>query len=320
MPTMNSEHAVVLGFASNLGAEQFTPFLESLRRTSFAGRTCVFVSNMAPADVDVIARSADQVIDVDVDHPPAAPPWSVAALRRLKDTRGLRRFYDRGYGLVGRAVHAHAGSAIARDLEFRLQGVQALRYQHYLEYVEADPTIAAVMISDLRDVLFQGDPFAAELDGLEVFLEEPHVRTDTEAFNSRWLLDLYGDQGLARIAGSVVSCSGVTIGRREPMLQYLRLMAAEVDRQVIPLGPHDQGIHNWLLHTGRLPFATIVANGAGRVLTMGAQRVVYLSPGGEVLNPDASRPAVLHQYDRHPRLSERLRAELGSGEAGQPGT
>jgi hypothetical protein len=90
------------------------------------------------------------------------------------------------------------------------------------------------------------------------------------------------------------------------MLGYLRAMVREVGRHVIPLGPHDQAIHNWLLYTGQLPGATIVANGTGRVQTMGAQREVYLSPDGTVLNPDGTRPAVIHQYDRHVGLAERL--------------
>jgi hypothetical protein len=305
-----SEQPVILGFSSGMAARYVTPFLESLRRTEFSGRVCVFVCQTSAEDVAAITRLADRVITVDDDYPPLAPRWAVAGLKRMKVTRGLRRHFGRAYGVVVRRLHAAPGSAMARDLEYQLQGIQALRYRHYLQFLEGEPEVDHVMISDLRDVVFQDDPFAGDVGALEVYLEEPHVRVSTPGFNSTWIRDLYGAEGLRDLGDAVVSCSGVTIGAREPMMTYLRAMADELDRHVIPLGPHDQGVHNWLLYNGRLPDATPIANGTGRVLTMGAQNEIYLSPAGGVVKADGTRPAVLHQYDRHVGLAERLRSEL----------
>jgi hypothetical protein len=164
------------------------------------------------------------------------------------------------------------------------------------------------MLSDLRDVIFQRDPFVEPLPPLEVFLEEPEVTFAIEGFNRQWIDDLYGEAGLLRLGAGVVSCSGVTFGTREGMERYLVAMADEVRAHLPPLGAHDQAIHNWLLATGRLPEATSVPNGHGRVLTMGAQRHIEVADDGTVLNHDGTVPAVLHQYDRHVDLAPTLLA------------
>ena len=307
-----SRNSVVLGSASNLPASQFEPFLRSLRETSFEGLVVIFVSRMRDEDVASLADLADQVICVDDRYPPIVPNIVVGALDRVRLTRGARRFYPAAYRMVGTALRADPGSARAIDLEYRLQGIQALRYGHYLEFLRAHPSIDQVMISDLRDVVFQEDPFAADVDGLEVFLEEPHVRTTSEGFNRRWLVDLYGDEGLESLGDEVISCSGVTFGTHAAMIGYLMAMVREVAKHTIPLGPHDQGVHNWLLYTGQLPGASSIRNGAGRVQTMGAQAEVLVDSGGRVLNPDGTRPAVLHQYDRHGSLAAVLLERFSS--------
>ncbi len=309
---MSSARGLVIGFASNLPAEpHFLPFLRSLRLSGYEGRVCVFVSNVSAPDQQTLGQIADDVVAVDDEYPALAPRWSTDLLGRLKVTRGPRRFYPRAYRALGSILRARQAPAVSIDLEFRLQGVQALRYGHYLDYLEQHPEVDKIMISDLRDVLFQADPLSSEVAGLEVFLEEPHVRFDAPGFNRSWIKDLYGTRGLRRLGDAVVSCSGVTVGRRDPMLRYLAAMAGEVGRHTdVPLGPHDQAIHNWLLYTGALPNATVVPNGQGRTLTMGAQREVYLRPDGMVVRQDGTIAPVLHQYDRHSALASRLVAAV----------
>jgi hypothetical protein len=303
--------ALVMGSASNLHAGHFTPFLRSFEACGTAARVCVFVTRMEPGDVARLGELADEVIALDDSYPTVVPGWVVGGLRWVKTTRGLRRFYPAMCRFAARCLRAGPGSRRWRDLEYRLEGVQSLRYQHYLEHLLANPDVELVMISDLRDVVFQGDPFAGQLADLEVFLEEEHVRCSTPGFNSRWLRDLYGEEGLAALGDAVVSCSGVTIGSRDGMVGYLRAMVAEVGRHQVPLGAHDQGMHNWLLRTNQLGNVTVVANGTGRVQTMGEQREIYLDLDGRVLNPDGSVPPVIHQYDRHAGLAARLFARLG---------
>src|SRR4029079_15456105 len=96
--------------------------------------------------------------------------------------------------------------------EYQLGGMQALRYGHYYDLLHRfAPDADQILLTDLRDVLFQADPFAAPLSGLEVFLEDSSMRVGEDTHNRRWIRNLYGEDVVKRIGGCVVSCSGTVI-------------------------------------------------------------------------------------------------------------
>jgi hypothetical protein len=233
------------------------------------------------------------------------PPTSLVRVAKLaRRWRSHWTLYQRVFealALVGAPARYRDRLA---NFEFALEGMQALRYEIYGEILgNRKPAPSQIMVTDLRDVLFQADPFSRPVDGLEVFLEEPVQRLGSDRHNRRWLHDLYETSGIERIANEVVSCSGTVIGDRDAVLRYLDAMAREITRVQgrwrRPLGSHDQAVHNWLLYTAQLGSPRIVANGSGRVLTMGAMTNLRHGDAGELLNGDGSVPAVLHQYDRH---------------------
>jgi hypothetical protein len=295
-----------MGSASHLPARAFAPFFESLRATGFQGKTCVFVSRLTAPDREDVGALVDELVDIDDGYPHSAPSAVTGALKRFKRTRGLRKHYRTACHFSERCLRTAAGSEQAHYLEFQLEGLQSLRYRHYLEYLRASPQYDQVMIADLRDVLFQADPFATDVQGLEVFLEDDTETFARPGFNRSWIIDLYGIDAVENMQDLVASCSGVTFGDRAHMLDYLAKMSVEVDRHLPPLGPHDQAVHNWLLYNRSFADAQIVRNGSGRVLTMGLKRDITRSGAGVVMNDDDSTPAVLHQYDRHPALAREL--------------
>lgn len=307
---MSSPRCLVIGSATTLDASLFLPFFRSLAATGYAGKTCLFVANLSPKSRAQLAAVVDEIVDVEQRFPPIAPEWVVKALRSAKRTNGTRRHFPTLCRTACRVWSAAPGGPFADDLEFRLMGMQSPRYSVYLEYLDRHVEFEQVMIADVRDVLFQRDPFAEPVKGLEVFLEEPHVTFSVDGFNRRWVDDLYGDDGLRLLAGRVVSCSGVTVGDASSMRRYLAAMADEVARHLPPLGPRDQAIHNWLLGRGLVEPARAVPNGHGRVLTMGAQDDIDLGDDDTVLNHDGTVPAVLHQYDRHVALVPLLLARF----------
>ena len=80
---------------------------------------------------------------------------------------------------------------------------------------------------------------------------------------------------------------------------------AELKRQFDGM---DQGIHNYVLHKGRVPNVQTHGNEDGPVLT------VAMMPGEEVrrLVFERAEPAkVVHQHDRHPDVRDELEARLG---------
>lgn len=180
--------------------------------------------------------------------------------------------------------------------------VNAYRYFLYREYLK-EHDCENVMIADMRDVIFQSDPFSAvEHDGrLHVFHES--VLFGNDMFNDGWVEKMYGANRLEILRGCPVSCSGVTLGPRAVMLDYLEKMCEEIGRlflaELLPRPPFfagfDQGIHNVLVHNN--PTVKHHDNGDGVLTLLKVRGGLRLHDWQAAM--DGMRPAaVLHQYDR----------------------
>ena len=306
--------SLVLGFAASLDADSFRPFVNSLRATGFRGKFGLITAKCSPEQRRQLAALADIHWDVDAEFlGQNATTWATPALRRMRNTRGARRAYPLAFQALARVGPERTVQARWERLEYEMEGLQSLRYRLYHEFLQTyAPDADLILLSDLRDVVFQADPFSEPVRGLEVYLEDEASKLGSDPFNSRWLIDLYGETGLHRIANQCTSCSGTTVGDRRAILDYLMQMSLAIQWRRRPMGSHDQGVHNWLLRSGRLREARIVANARGRVLTMGLMPGIKRAADGTVLNDDGSIPSILHQYDRHPELAAELLAVVGA--------
>ncbi len=189
--------------------------------------------------------------------------------------------------------------------------VNALRYFLYLEVLrQQKQAFRRILLTDVRDVVFQADPFSFPWrEGLSVALEHGGRTVGDCPYTSRWVRGHLGEGVLATLAKKPVSCSGSTVGSQAAMLEYIVKMIA----LLLPFtpGPHmagyDQGVHNQLLHAGAIPSATAY-DSAGPILTLGwRQDPPPQDSQGNILN-DAGVPAhIVHQYDRHPGLHQAVR-------------
>ena len=308
----SSANSLIMGVAAGYPNGLILPFLKSLRMTSYAGKVCLFVGGISDEAVTELRTLADDVIILDgiygaeIDKHRMRPyaQW----LAKVKMTRRVRRLYPLLFRAALRLARPDSRKKLQLDLEQCLEGFQSLRYWHYRDYLDNQaPAADFVMLSDVRDVVFQGDPFSHPFDtDLEVFLEAPHLQIGSEPFNSRWIRELYGPDALTEFRGLTISCSGTTMGTRAGIRRYLTQMIGQVTAHAWPLGSHDQGIHNYLLRQGRLDPVTIYENGFGPVLTMSLGASVSQNTEGQMINQDRQVPAVVHQYDRHPGLAEHV--------------
>lgn len=295
----------MLGFSARLPPATVEPFVRSLQATGYRGRLGLIVAHYDEHQRAALERLADFCIDVDGLY----SPRSVRTLQLLhwaRRTRGVRRAYPAAFILNSAAARERDSLDRWETLEFQLEGLQALRYGHYYDALQGIARDAEhVLLTDLRDVLFQADPFDPPVDALETFLEDPSRTIGGEPFNRRWIQALYGRATLTAMTNLTASCSGTVIGPRVDILNYLTEMQLAITWRRRPLGSHDQGVHNRLLHSGRLR-AKVIPNEHGRVLTMGGMSDIRRGPDGRILNADGTVPAVLHQYDRHPTLAHEL--------------
>jgi hypothetical protein len=187
----------------------------------------------------------------------------------------------------------------------------ALRYFLYLDYLKsARRDFKRILISDVRDVIFQLNPFDFSWPkGINCALEDKRMTIGKCPYNSHWVRTYLGKKALAEIAENQISCSGTTIADHASMLIYLETLTA----RLTPYTPekhmagYDQGLHNYLVHTSQFPNLTFHDN-SGPILTLGhTKENPKIDADGFILNTAGSRAHMVHQYDRKPDLHTNIR-------------
>lgn len=187
------------------------------------------------------------------------------------------------------------------------------RFAVYAQILQGRPEIRQAVITDVRDVVFQGDPFAQATDQLQFFVEAEGRALADHAFNQKHLQALFGD-GLARDLGRrACVCVGVVAGPADAVLRFCRaiLLLCAIPRSSVggAFGA-DQAACNVIAHLN-LVGGEIHPN-YGRVATIGLTAPERLRlEDGLILNPDGGASAIVHQYDRIPRLEADVQARWG---------
>ncbi len=204
---------------------------------------------------------------------------------------------------------------------FTATPVNSLRYFVYEQFLAGfTEEISNIMHADVRDIVFQRDPFTMDTGGsLCCFLEDECMTLGACLANSGWLAAAYGKETLQSLGHHPVSCSGTTIGPASLMRRYISAMAAGL-RAIDDRSPNimhaisgvDQAVHNYLLRTGGLPEARCFRNEDGPITTLGyvAQDSIRYNDEGLALNQAGEVVHVLHQYDRHWDLTRRVQERL----------
>lgn len=171
----------------------------------------------------------------------------------------------------------------------------------------------SIMLTDVRDVIFQNDPFDFEFNGLCCFLEDKRKTINSCPINSSWLHSAFGVGTLKEIGSYNISCSGVTIGSYSSIIPYLDKMVYFINK----LGPKanitgiDQGIHNYIVHKKLVDYK-FFENLDGPVLTMGYTdpKSLHFNNDRFIINNNGNVINILHQYDRHRDIMYNIMAKL----------
>ncbi len=208
---------------------------------------------------------------------------------------------------------------------FTATPINALRYFIYDQYLSGLAEIPEkILLADVRDVIFQRNPFEIDLGGgLCCFLESDEITLATCLANSGWLACAYGKEVLGRLGRHKISCSGTTIGTGAAVRDYLAAMCAGL-RAIDERTPNimhvisgiDQCVHNYLLYSDALPGTRLYSNEFGPILTLNyvAPESIHLNEDHLVVNQAGEPYHVVHQYDRHKELAAKVveRIERGS--------
>lgn len=192
------------------------------------------------------------------------------------------------------------------------------RHLFYEDFLRTNVGYDLVMLTDSRDVVFQGDPFT-QLDAmpdartaLHAAEQEPAFRYGGDNVDTTWVRRVYGESTLKKLKDTQTLCAGTTFASRSIMLEYLAAMSAEILRNRTQ--PLDQAIHNKLLHLDwpqdRL---RTHSNRDGFILTMFGMKGEHfdLREDAQVYVNDAL-PPVLHQWDHIKPVKAAVNAWYGT--------
>jgi hypothetical protein len=222
---------------------------------------------------------------------------------------------------VARYLKRH-GVKVIRVFQTRsfTRSVHARRYAIYLRYLRKHRSrYDQVMHSDVRDVVFQKNPFDGITSPQCHFYLEGAARTIGEdETNSRWVRGCFSPADADKLAQCRISCSGITIASTASLIAYLEKMVARV--RAVPwriyrkIGHgYDQAIHNYLVHLDPTTDGMVVENNR-HIATMALEpRAAYrLDHYANIHGTDGHLFAICHQYDRFPDILKEMEAKYAA--------
>lgn len=270
----NRKKDLVLGaWEGELAFVKLAPFIISLKKSGFEGDVCFLVNKVGMIDRLFLRLTGVNVIKID----------RAQVLREVSPE-------------------------IAADLSssFGNSEMSVFRYLAHFSFLsKRRGQYSHVLLADLRDVVFQKDPFDFDLGPLCLFRERRTISGCPS--NSAWIQQLFGEEVLHEIGGNIPYCSGIIMGAVPEILDLIK------DLLAIPLKEparwdHNQGILNYYVYKLRPANITTFTNEDGPVIHLGmvSASEVRLSSDGLVLNESGDVVNIVHQYDRHPALMNAL--------------
>ncbi|MFX0138399.1 MAG: hypothetical protein ACFFDN_32455 [Candidatus Hodarchaeota archaeon] len=243
------------------------PFILSLRKSGFNGDVCLFVPEKSVQKHNYLRQYGVELVKFTDDYP---------FITDISDTDNILPKYPLGKMFF----------ACARFVMF------------YLYLSKYEKKYSKVMLTDVRDVIFQRNPFEFKINkGLCCFLEDKRARINTNEFNSKVIKQAFGEKVLAEIGYNNISCVGVTIGDTLSIMNYLKKMVnclTKLDSRLVL----DQAVHNYLIYKNQLDNLILFENDKGPVVNLGLKRKETLRFNDEgLINDNGDLINVIHQYE-----------------------
>jgi hypothetical protein len=275
---------LILGTAMSYTWDDLAPFIVSCRRHVPNATIVLFVSNLS---LQTIAKLESENVKIIFDH-----------FNKHHQFVGWRlALYQFRMAFAAMIVRFVTRNTLTSSISFveSLSSVVIQRFYRYLRYLETYGSVYThILITDVRDVIFQANPFPC--DGLHVFAEDESI--GQSRFAMRWFQLSYGLNIWKSLSQRPLLNVGTTIGDSSSIIKYLTVMCSEYDRLMSFFWGADTSVHNFNIYNN-LTNTVINDYGEGAVITLNAIKLEnILVEDGILLNKDGLPYPVLHQSDR----------------------
>lgn len=308
-----SQKNLLIGLVSGYDFSALRPFFDTLAGTSFSGDVLFFYDRLAP---ETVAELEKRSVKLQPFH-----QWKFRHPIRGTMLDGEGKL---GHGLamlqkIGGAMPAATRwqSALGR----RLYHVVNIRFLLLNELLQSGALAGydRLMLTDVRDVVFQDDPFNFD-DGGEVtsFWEHPRFTMATDANYRTWITQAFGQGFAQQHHHDRISCCAVTTGPVRKMAVYIaefvKLLFANRTPEPFRFGL-DSAIHNRLIWEKKIPGMRMLENLSAPVVHLGGIKPeeIIRDQENRLINKDGSVIPLIHQYDRHEEIARQFGGQLKNG-------
>jgi len=286
---MLNKKNLIIGIATNYNRYDINVFVESLRKTGYVEDIVIFETNFSPKCYKYCKENDVTTININSNY-----PW-------FKEERYLKEL---------------------RKLDPSVQfPAHFIRFFLIDAYLKCHEEFSNVIISDVRDVFFQQNPFKEPFKNNEIycFLESEALTLGQEHINAAWVRNGYTEAGLKEIQNDFISCCGVVIGDSKAMTRYVRIMCDEFERLANTMvkigfdGVMEQASHNYLLRKGKFDPVSIISDDDGIVSTLSYFKPIsdiHINKSNQITNFSGRIIPIIHQYDRFPNIDRKLQCKL----------
>jgi len=283
---------LVMGAVGGYTFDRLRSFIVSLQQTGFDGDIVLLYTNLSAETLDQLRAHNVLVVPLEYRGPASLNSWS--------------RFWPQ----LRPIVRMLGGTALARQIMKHVTPLQTSRFYNYHDFVRKHRHIYRnVLITDVRDVIFQANPFQHfDRSGVQCY-EEDLTMEEEGTHNLRWIKDLFGERASADFLSQRIVCSGTILGPTAAMLDYFRAFESTLLRaKSIAIGGSDQGIHNYIIRKNLVTDYNLVPNGTREVLTFFPDNARYYKTDerGFFVKGDGEMIPLIHQYDRDGKVRQTL--------------
>ena len=194
--------------------------------------------------------------------------------------------------------------------EFKNMKIINYRWKLYANFLQNNKDkYNLVFTADIRDTIFQQDVFnylPNNSQYLGIALEDC---TLSERINKKWIINAYGKYLHKTLKNQRTICIGTLWGTVDIFLKFSHIMYEKlssewsINNKVI-----EQAVTNYLIYHERLFNDYLIKsdNRDGKIMTIGVTKSekIFLDIENNILNGKGEKAAVIHQYDRKPRIRD----------------
>lgn len=181
-----------------------------------------------------------------------------------------------------------------------------IRWSSYERFLNIRRNYRLILLSDVRDVVFQSDFFDYITDDDKVFFADQSIHYGDKGCDSDWYRSAWGRQALDEATGKPCLCIGTILGSHAAILDFTR----QINKYFLsdPYRGVEQAIFNYLLINKIISIEyEILANVEGPIATLANPVFVTGSIVVEekiCRKKDMSVIPVVHMYDRYEEANQ----------------